>query len=673
MKEKDRKLNVQPDIPDLRDRIYNPTLIGLETTYNSQPFADPACQARIKDQGETSACTGFALSEMIEGLVYHTWNKNVQQSAPPSVISPYMLYYFARRYDEIPGTDAGAGSTARGAMKAWHKHGACKLELWPKLDVSIRDDQRAEWIADAFRTPLGAYYRVDHTSIPDIHAAINETGFVYVTAQTHAGWDEPDPMGNIVFDNTLPQQGGHAFLLVGYDEEGFWIQNSWGREWGKEGFARLSYRDWTANCMDSWVAQLGVHVSVRAESLACGLPFTPSGARKSESASEPAPNLSSNASLSAQQINPYIINLTNNGNLSDSGQFASKPEDLRDLLSFYLPNALKAWEIKDQQPIDVAIYAHGGLTDENTAANTARWWVPSLFNQRVFPIFLMWETGFWDILGDIIADAFGDQARSGAAGAFWDKLGTKLKNFWNERLENMASKPGTAEWDEMKDNARAAIANKDGGLSLLARELEKPEYAAVRRRLRFHLIGHSAGSIVHSYLAPALVQANLAVDGVYFLAPACRSELFRGNVLPLYDKGKIASYTQFHMTDEVERRDNCGTIYKQSLLYLVSNAFEHKRETPILGMQKFVAPIVAEKPAKAAIWDFIASPTSPTNPSFRSNSTSHGGFDDDPDTRAAVLTRIAKRQEIGAGAGARVKRPSRARKSAKGRKRPGKK
>lgn len=668
---KDRKLNVQPDIPDLRDRVYNPTLAGLETTYNSQPFADPASLARIKDQGETSACTGFALSEMIEGLVYHTWNKNVQQSPPPAVVSPFMLYYFARRYDEIPGNDAGAGSTARGAMKAWHKHGACKLDLWPEMDITIKAEG-ADWIADAFRTPLGAYYRVDHTSIPDIHAAINETGFVYVTAQTHSGWDEPQD-GIIAFNNTQPQQGGHAFLLVGYEEQGFWFQNSWGHTWGKEGYARLSYSDWTANCMDSWVAQLGVHISVRAESLACGLPYTPSVVKKSASASEPAPNLSSNASLSAQQINPYIINLTNNGNLSDSGQFATKPEDLRDLLSFYLPNALSAWKLTPQQPIDVAIYAHGGLTDESSAANTARWWVPSLFNQRIFPVFLMWETGFWEIITDVIDDTIEKQAKAGAAGGFWDKLRNKAENFWNERLENLASKPGTLEWDQMKDNAQAAIANKNGGLRQLARELQKPDYNDIRRRLRFHLIGHSAGSIVHSYLGPALVEANLAVDGVYFLAPACRSELFRTNLLPLYAKGKIASYTQFQMTDEVERRDNCGTIYKQSLLYLVSNAFEHKRETPILGMAKFVGPIASDKPAGAAVWDFIASPTSPSNPANRSNSTSHGGFDDDPDTRAAVLTRIAKRQEASSSAGAkRAAAASKARKPAKTKKRAGK-
>src|SRR5882762_7361964 len=114
----DRKLNVLPDSPDLRDRVYNPTLRGLMGSYNSQPHADPASRARVKNQGDTSACTGFALSAMIEGLGYKAWVGQAQQGVAPEPISAFMLYYFARRYDEISGTDDGAGSTARGAMKA---------------------------------------------------------------------------------------------------------------------------------------------------------------------------------------------------------------------------------------------------------------------------------------------------------------------------------------------------------------------------------------------------------------------------------------------------------------------------------------------------------------------------------------------------------------------------
>jgi len=34
------------------------------------------------------------------------------------------------------------------------------------------------------------------------------------------------------------------FPLVGYDEQGFWVHNSWGKNWERNGFARIAYADW---------------------------------------------------------------------------------------------------------------------------------------------------------------------------------------------------------------------------------------------------------------------------------------------------------------------------------------------------------------------------------------------------------------------------------------------
>ena len=118
----------------------------------------------------------------------------------------------------------------------------------------------------------------------------------------------------------------------------------------------------------------------------------------------------------------------------------------------------------------------------------------------------------------------------------------------------------------------------------------KADYVRLKPRLRLHLIGHSAGAIFHAYLLEKLLAAGLRVDGIYFMAPACRIELFNKLILPHYNTGKVKAFTQFYLTDVAERQDNCGAIYRRSLLYLVSNAFEHQRGMPLLGMQKFVDP-----------------------------------------------------------------------------------
>lgn len=563
-----------------------------------------------------------------------------------------MLYFFARKYDEIPGDAVDEGSTARGAMKAWHKHGVCRLTLWPHIDTTIKRDG-TEWIADAFKTPLGAYYRVDHTSIPDLHAALNETGVIYVTAQTHTGWDKVTSDGHIPFDEKSKNAGGHAFLLVGYDENGFWIHNSWSKDWANRGFARITYTDWQSNGMDAWIGQLGVNISHLVEDLQFGLNFRRVAGKASTMAGDQSLLLSSNANLSAQQINPYIIDLENNGTLSDGGQFSTQPDDLHDLLSFYLPNAIEQWKLSESKPIDVAIYAHGGLVPEDSAARTARTWVPALFARKIFPIFLMWESGWADILKAIATDAF--ERVQGAAGATsW----SKATDWWNQRIENPVSGLGTLEWDEMKENAEAASGNSKGGLQMLYQELLQPEHAALLPRLRFHLIGHSAGAILHAHLGAALVEASLDVDGVYFLAPACRIDLFQEKLLPLYQDGRIKAYTQFHLTDQVERQDTCINIYRRSLLYLVSNAFEHSRGTDSGDgdlLRETTQSYPTTSPARLGLGlDRCAHHLRRHHPAHQ-NSTSHGGFDDDQDTRIAVTERIARRQ----GAGSSVRRRKR--------------
>jgi hypothetical protein len=243
---------------------------------------------------------------------------------------------------------------------------------------------------------------------------------------------------------------------------------------------------------------------------------------------------------------------------------------------------------------------------------------------------------------DILKDA--ETVFNRAAGGVLDSL----TDWWDERLETLASAPGTLEWDEMKKNAEAISTNPSGALQLLYSELLQSEYDSLRSRLRLHLIGHSAGAILHAYLLPALIGAGLKVDGIYFMAPACRIELFSQKILPYYRSGKVNAYAEFHLTDPAERQDNCATIYRRSLLYLVSNAFEHQRGMPILGMEEFFSVLPQRTdapPVPGQVWDWIASPSGTNAPvQNRSNSVSHGGFSSDSDTQQAILSRIAPRR-----------------------------
>lgn len=48
---------------------------------------------------------------------------------------------------------------------------------------------------------------------------------------------------SIEFWNGYKLEGGHAIAIVGYDEEGFIIRNSWGSYYGHDGYSNISYKD----------------------------------------------------------------------------------------------------------------------------------------------------------------------------------------------------------------------------------------------------------------------------------------------------------------------------------------------------------------------------------------------------------------------------------------------
>jgi hypothetical protein len=213
----------------------------------------------------------------------------------------------------------------------------------------------------------------------------------------------------------------------------------------------------------------------------------------------------------------------------------------------------------------------------------------------------------------------------------WDKI----KSFWNQRVEKLLTVPGTKVWGEMKQNADAISGNQQsGGMKLYASSLNSPFFKD-KSKIRLHLIGHSAGSIVHSYIIDRMTKKNWTFETVNFMAPAVTSELFLDLVKPALDQGKVKQYNQFHLLDDVELKDpTCEKLlgYSRSLLYMVSQSFEHGKETPILGMQKYFDPMMATEKLKNV--------TVYTSPGDASRSMTHGDFDNDETTRNKILSLI---------------------------------
>ncbi len=613
------KRNVCPDKLDLRDRPYRPA-IALQPPQRLIPkFILP-----VLNQRDTSACTGFALSNVVNHLLIKSGR------AKETPVSPFMLYDMARRYDQFKddGSDPDTGSSLRAGMKAWFKHGACAHNSWTTFDMPPATNNQSDWWLEATKRPLGAYYRVDPRSISDMHVALNETGILYASAICHTGWMKP-VTGKLKrgefwlipgFDASAELEG-HAFVIIGYNQQGFLIQNSWSEAWGSGGRAILSYEDWLQNAMDCWVPQLGVVTDEHRDvSLAPSLRVADKKVK-----------LAANEVLRNHELAPFIIDMENNGCLSNSGEFRTHEDDVKALVTFHAQEARKRWKLKDSEPMDVAVYAHGGLTSEKDAAETAAKWIPALYDAQIFPIFFMWETDLWNTLKNRFDDLQKDVPRETEA------VRGMIGKFWNKRLERFLARMGTQIWGEMKQNAaaissRQPINGKESGARILYKACQGSPAA---KNIRLHLIGHSAGSIVHSYIVKELAQYNWTFESLNFMAPAVTVDTFKKTVVPELKSGKVKRYHQFHLTETAEQQDTtCRLLlgYGRSLLYLVCESFEGGQTTPILGMEKYFDEHIASLGLRK-IKGFAA-------PSQQTVSTTHGGFDDDHNTMNKIIELI---------------------------------
>ena len=607
----------RPDAIDFRDRPFRPNV-------SVAPAATlfPSIALPIKHQGPTNACTGFALSCVVEYLLRRSGRDKA------AVVSPYMLYSMARRYDEFPGSVEDEGSSLRGALKGWFKHGACAEALWDTGVAMPKQRSRSgeDWWLDAVWRPLGAYYRIDTDNIADMHAALNEVGILYCSAGCHSGWDEglalrPMARRPTSFSRiwTIPRQGGqamhpgHAFAILGYNEVGFLIHNSWGPGWGSHGYAVLAYDDWLANAMDCWVAQLGVVTREhRAISQAPTLRVTAEGKVV----------LATSTVLRDRELSPFILNVGNNGFLSNSGVFRTREEDVRALVDIHLAEARRRWDMKDE-PIDVCVYAHGGNIGEKQAAEVAARWIPTLYEQRIFPIFLMWETDFWSTLGNLLEDALKGVPLAARG------VGTSMQRWWNQRIERLLARPGTLMWNELKQNADAISLHPQAGAVLLYQHFKS---SIERKRVRMHLVGHSAGSIVLSYIVERLVGEGMGFESISFFAPAVRIDVFDRLVRPRLEDGSVRRFQQFHLSERAEQEDRSWWPYGRSVLYLVSESFEGGVQAPLLGLQRYFDAYAKKLPNALA---HVA-------PGPRSAATVHGAFSEDPLTMSAVIDFIRK-------------------------------
>lgn len=205
------------DLRDYRVHIAKASKVELPEVFK-------LTNSTIKDQGDVNSCVAHALSSVLE-------NHEIKNFS-----TGWIYGYRPNDYYQ------GEGMYPREALKTLQKMGAVKQDDFPyniemqeakkKVDenIDILSKQAEEFKIDAY-AKLNSEFEIKkwiwdkYTPVP------------ISIATEHLQLDGD----NIIQIPKVYPNSGHMMLIIGWNKLGFIVQNSWGKEWGKEGTAILPY------------------------------------------------------------------------------------------------------------------------------------------------------------------------------------------------------------------------------------------------------------------------------------------------------------------------------------------------------------------------------------------------------------------------------------------------
>lgn len=232
-----------PDIPDQRDYLYSAIkpVVKLPDKVDLRGLC-----SSVENQGMLGSCTANALAGNLEFL-----DSMVDSSYKD--VSRLFIYYNERILEGTVSFDSGA--SPRDGIKTLKKIGTCWEDIWPYVIGRFDKKPPKRCYLEAKKHCIESYHRIN--SLPEMLACLAE-GYPFVFGFTVYESFESAKVAKTGVA-TMPKKGekvlgGHAVMAVGFSQKDkrFLVRNSWGENWGQDGYFTMPYEYLSTLAADFW-------------------------------------------------------------------------------------------------------------------------------------------------------------------------------------------------------------------------------------------------------------------------------------------------------------------------------------------------------------------------------------------------------------------------------------
>ena len=221
------KILMKKSPEDNRDYIYTSNDNNLPEECDSRCDLMP-----IRNQGSQGTCFAQSAACMKEWQERKNYNFN-------EYFSPQFFYNLRfNKYDE--NTENDEGMYGRDVMKILKNTGICKESSYNYGRIEGKENISKEIFDEAKVNVIESYARIN--TIHDLKSSLCKNGPALITFPVYNYTDQMWKQRN-----NETSKGGHAMTVVGYNNEGFIIRNSWGKDWSNKGYTIYKYEDWQAH------------------------------------------------------------------------------------------------------------------------------------------------------------------------------------------------------------------------------------------------------------------------------------------------------------------------------------------------------------------------------------------------------------------------------------------